>query len=79
MLSNKEIQNLVLLELMAPSPEESDGHMLVSYEEGNAIRKRFKATEDPRDWGFVLNPIKDINTKSRMITLMQMLDHDDIR
>ena len=75
MLTNKEMQNLVLLELMSPDPY-SENEPLLSEDERKAIHNRWKEDIHSNNWGYILEPIADLTTKSRFITLLQQLDHE---
>lgn len=74
-LSNREIQNLVLLELMSPDPHSEEPPILTEAEQ-SAIYSRFKEDKYSKNWNYLLEPIIDLTTRSRFITLMQELDKD---
>lgn len=74
-LSNKEIQNLVLLELMAPDPYQET--KVLTEEESAEISNRYRESNNSRDWRYLLEPIKDPITKSRFISLLETLDKNE--
>lgn len=75
-LTNEEIQNIVLLELMSPSFDEAGTEPILTQEEQDAIHKRWNEDIHSKNWEYILEPIKNPETKSRFITLLQHLDHE---
>ena len=74
-MTNSDIQNLVLLELMAPDPY-SEHEPILSEEESIAINMRFKEDIKSKNWSYILEPIQNIQTRNKFIELMQKLDED---
>ena len=76
MLTNEEIQNIVLLELMSTNPDEEVASILTT-EEQDAIHERWAKDISSKDWKYILEPIQNPTTRSRFISLMQELDKDE--
>ena len=73
-MTGKEAQNLILLELMSPSPYE--GRTLLPKEESDAIHERWTEHQhdEKQDWDYLLEPIKDEQARMKYIALMKELD-----
>lgn len=69
-MDNESIRNLVMLELVQPSPYE--GNRIIPEDEGRALYERYKSGS--RDWNYVFEPIKDEKTRQRFIDLYKELD-----
>ena len=67
-MTNEEIRNVVMLELISPSPDE--GKRLISEEESEELYKRYK---ESKDWCYVFGAIKDESFKQKMIDLFNKL------
>lgn len=72
-MTNKEIQNLVILELVAPNPDEYDKCLIEEQSVRDAIFERFKAKEN---WDKVFEPIENIEQRNRYIELFNRLDNE---
>ena len=75
-MTGKEAQNLILLELMAPSLDEDV--RLLSEEESDAIHERFIQHQHNQDydWDYLLEPIVDIKAREKYIDLLKALNND---
>lgn len=74
-LSNREISNLVILEIMAPYDPESSP---LSEETRREIHNRWDAeTSDEEghkyNWRFILDPIEDEHIKKKYIELLEYI------
>lgn len=73
-LTNSEIKNLIILELVYPNVEEYPQHKPILTEvEQKSVMDRYK---ESKDWNYVFEPIEDHTTRWRIISLFQELDKD---
>lgn len=74
-MTGKEAQNLVLLELMSPSPDMD--RALLPIEESNAIHKRWveHQHDEKQDWAYLFEPISDENARNKYIELFKSFDN----
>lgn len=76
-MSNKEIQNLIMVEIIAPSNDfEHPSSATLTEECRNEIYTRFKAKES---WERVFEPIEDKDIRIKYVELFNKLDEDEIR
>lgn len=78
MLTNKEAQVLVMLELCSHDPY-SEHEPLLTEDEENSIYDRYTECQGSlfMDWKYILKPIKDPNTRDKFISLLEKLDEED--
>lgn len=69
-MTDSFILNIILLELMAPSPDIEKPLFDISEEERDAIRKDFEAEKEFMD---IVENIKDTNTKQKLIDLYESI------
>lgn len=69
-MDRESILNLILLELMAPSPDIEKPLFDISEEERNAIRKGFEAKKEFID---IIDNIKDKDIKQKLIDLYKSI------
>lgn len=69
-MDRESILNLILLELMAPSPDIEKPLFDISEEERNAIRKGFEAKKEFID---IIDNIKDKDIKQKLIDLYESI------
>lgn len=74
-MTGKEAQNLILLELMSPSPYE--GRTLLPKEESDAIHKRWveHQHDEKQDWDYLFEPISDDKSRNKYIELFKSFDN----
>lgn len=77
-LSNKEISNLILLEIVAPYDQESS---TLSEEVKKEIYDRWKSQssddeEHKYNWQFILEPISNEHTKKKYIELLEYIQNN---
>ena len=73
-MTGKEAQNLILLELMSPSPDMD--RALIPPEESDEIHSRWveRQHDEKQDWDYLFEPIKDEQARMKYIALMKELD-----
>lgn len=71
-MTKNEIKYLVILEIVAPLPENEDEYTLPESIQ-DEIFKRFK---DKLPWEEVFQPIKDYNLRNKYIDLFKELDNE---
>lgn len=71
-MTNKEIQNIILLELIAP---DSGKEQLLSKEEADEVHKR-SMIEKSKKWEYVFENISNKNRKNKLISLFNTLNSE---
>lgn len=74
-MTGKEAQNLILLELMSPSPDMD--RALLPIEESDAIHSRWveHQHDEKQDWDYLFEPISDIQTRNKYTELFKSFDN----
>ena len=74
-MTGKEAQNLILLELMSPSPYSEK--TLLPQEESDAIHSRWveRQHDEKQDWGYLFEPISDIKKRNKYTELFKSFDN----
>lgn len=80
MMTNEEIRNIVLLELIS-EPIGDDGKPtrtpMMPKKEQDEVKERYFADASLRDWDYIFQPIKDDNLRTKTIELFKTLDNED--
>lgn len=75
-MTNKELQILTLLEIISPNPNNDRPPIIPTEEERNAVHERYKENS-LSGWDNIFEPIKDENTRNKLIELFKELDKND--
>lgn len=75
MLSNEDIQNMILLDIIAP---EEGAPEYFPIEVRDEMHKRFKECTDKgsRDWDYIFSAAPQNSTRDRFLELFKSLDHE---